>query len=107
MGAKVAPYIPHRVDEGHGLNLEVVQALKQSGVSVLVTVDCGVTSHSEVSLAADLEMDVIITDHHTPTSTLPPALAIVDPKVPSSTYPFDELTGAGLAFKLVQVCINA
>ena len=102
LGAKVAPYIPHRVDEGHGLNLEVVQALKQSGVSVLVTVDCGVTSHSEVSLAADLEMDVIITDHHTPTSTLPPALAIVDPKVPSSTYPFDELTGAGLAFKLVQ-----
>ena len=102
LGAKVAPYIPHRVDEGHGLNLEVVQALKQSGVSVLVTVDCGVTSHSEVSFAADLEMDVIITDHHTPTSTLPPALAIVDPKVPSSTYPFDELTGAGLAFKLVQ-----
>ena len=102
LGAKVAPYIPHRVDEGHGLNLEVVQALKQSGVSLLVTVDCGVTSHLEVSFAADLEMDVIITDHHTPTSTLPPALAIVDPKVPSSTYPFDELTGAGLAFKLVQ-----
>ena len=102
LGAKVAPYIPHRVDEGHGLNQEVIQALKQSGVSVLVTVDCGITSHGEVSFAADLEMDVIITDHHTPTSTLPPALAIVDPQVPSSTYPFQELTGAGLALKLVQ-----
>ena len=102
LGARVAPYIPHRVDEGHGLNLEAVQVLKESGVSTLVTVDCGVTSHREVSLAVDLGMDVIITDHHTPPTVLPPALAIVDPKVPGSTYPFEELTGAGLAFKLVQ-----
>ncbi len=102
LGAKVAPYIPHRVREGHGLNSEAVQALKESGVSVIVTVDCGVTSHREVSLAADLGMDVIITDHHTPAATLPPALAVIDPKVPGAEYPFQELTGAGLAFKLVQ-----
>ena len=102
LGAKVAPYIPHRVTEGHGLNPEAVQALKDSGVSLIVTVDCGVTSHAEVSMAVDMGMDVIITDHHTPPSVLPPALAIVDPKVPNSSYPFQELTGAGLAFKLMQ-----
>ena len=102
LGAKVAPYIPHRVSEGHGLNLEAVQALKELGVSLLVTVDCGVTSHQEVELAVDLGMDVIITDHHTPLPILPPAMAVVDPKTPGSTYPFRELTGAGLAFKLMQ-----
>ena len=99
---KVAPYIPHRVIEGHGLNQEAVQALKDLGVALLVTVDCGVTSSQEVSLAVDLGMDVIITDHHTPPSTLPPALAIVNPKIPDSCYPFGDLAGAGLAFKLMQ-----
>ena len=102
LGGQVAPYIPHRVSEGHGLNMEAVQALKVSGVSVIVTVDCGVSSGREVEFAADLSLDVIITDHHTPPPTLPPALAIIDPKIPGSVYPFDELTGAGLAFKLVQ-----
>ena len=102
LGGHVTPYIPHRITEGHGLNVEAVQALRQSGVDLIVTVDCGVTSHQEVEFAADLEMDVIITDHHTPSDTLPPALATIDPKVPGSEYPFTELTGAGLAFKLIQ-----
>ena len=102
LGGHVTPYIPHRITEGHGLNVEAVQALEQSGVDLIVTVDCGVTSHREVEFAADLGMDVIITDHHTPSASLPPALAIIDPKVPGSDYPFTELTGAGLAFKLVQ-----
>ena len=102
LGAKVTPYIPHRVSEGHGLNIEAVQALKHSGVSVIVTVDCGVSSRREVEFAADLGLDVIITDHHAPPPTLPPALAIIDPKIPGVAYPFKELTGAGLAFKLVQ-----
>ncbi len=102
IGAKVAPYIPHRVTEGHGLNAEAVQALRESGVTLLITVDCGVTSHQEVSLAADLGMDVIITDHHVPPEQTPAALAVVDPKVSWSKYPFPELTGAGLALKLVQ-----
>jgi single-stranded-DNA-specific exonuclease len=74
------PYIPHRVDEGHGLNLETVQALKDSEVSLLITVDCGITSHQEVRLAGDLGMDVIITDHHTPPPEPPQALAVVDPQ---------------------------
>ncbi len=102
LGGRVTPYIPHRVLEGHGLNIEAVQALKDAGVSVIVTVDCGVSSRREVEFAADLGMDVIVTDHHTPPPSLPPALAIIDPKLSGSTYPFTELTGAGLAFKLVQ-----
>ena len=102
LGGKVTPYIPHRVLEGHGLNVEAVQALKDSGVSVIVTVDCGVSSLKEVEFAADLGMDVIVTDHHTPPPELPAALAIIDPKIKGSAYPFSELTGAGLALKLVQ-----
>ena len=102
LDAKVTPYIPHRVLEGHGLNVEAVQTLKDSGVSVIVTVDCGVSSRREVAFASDLGMDVIVTDHHTPPPTLPKALAIIDPKIDGSTYPFRELTGAGLAFKLMQ-----
>ena len=102
LGAKVTPYIPHRITEGHGLNMEAVQALRHSGVSVIVTVDCGVSSLQEVEFAADLGLDVIITDHHTPPPELPAALAIIDPKISDSTYPFSELTGAGLALKLVQ-----
>ena len=103
LGVKVVPYIPHRVTEGHGPNKPAVQDLRDKGASVLVTVDCGVTSSEEVALAQDLGMDVIITDHHTPPQTLPPALAIIDPKLDSeSDYPFSELSGAGLAFKVVQ-----
>ena len=96
------PYIPHRMDEGHGLNVESVQVLREQGVSVLITVDCGVTSLEEVALANDLGMDVIITDHHVAPPRLPPALSIIDPKLEGSDYPFEDLSGAGLAFKLVE-----
>ena len=102
LGAKVIPYIPHRVTEGHGLNPEAVQALHAQGISVLVTVDCGVTSYSEVSLAQELGVDVIVTDHHIPPDRLPPAISIIDPYIQGSEYPFSGLSGAGLAFKLVQ-----
>ena len=102
LGAEVAPYIPHRIAEGHGINEEAVHTLKRFGVSTLVTVDCGISSHREVALAMDLGMDVIITDHHVPQTILPSALATIDPKISNSDYPFEELTGAGLALKLVQ-----
>ena len=102
LGAKAVPYLPDRLTEGHGLNSAAVQVLKKEGVSVLVTVDCGVTSSEEVALAQELGMDVIITDHHTPLSALPPALAVIDPKLAVSEYPFPDLSGAGLVFKLVQ-----
>ena len=102
LGVRVVPYIPHRMDEGHGLNVESVQVLREQGVSVLITVDCGVTSLEEVALANDLGMDVIITDHHVAPPRLPPALSIIDPKLEGSDYPFEDLSGAGLAFKLVE-----
>ena len=102
LGGKMMPYIPHREDEGHGLNEAAVQALRASGITLLITVDCGVTSHGEIALAQELGMDVIVTDHHVPPTPLPPALSIVDAKIEGSAYPFAELSGAGLAFKLVQ-----
>ena len=101
-GLKVIPYIPHRVDEGHGLNLPAVDALRDQGVTLLVTVDTGVSSLAEIEQARSYGIDTIITDHHLPPSHLPPALAIVNPRVPGADYPFPHLTGAGLAFKLAQ-----
>ncbi len=101
LGGKVIPYLPHRVTEGHGLNSQAVRALHERGVTLLVTVDCGVTSVDEVSEAASLGMDTVITDHHTPLPQLPDACAIVNPKLDDSSYPFPHLAGVGLAFKLV------
>jgi single-stranded-DNA-specific exonuclease len=102
MGVPVAPYLPHRVDEGHGLSDEAVQHLAAQGVSLIVTVDCGVTSVAEVDRARRQGVDVIISDHHTPQATLPPAVAIINPRVGRDQYPFPDLCGAGLAFKLMQ-----
>ena len=102
LGTKVLPYIPDRMTEGHGLSQATVRVLRDQGASVLVTVDTGVTSVAEVALAQDLGMDVIVTDHHIPHSVLPPGIAIIDPKLEVSAYPFPHLSGAGLAFKLVQ-----
>ena len=102
LGVRAKPYLPHRVDEGHGLNSQAIESLHGLGVTLLVTVDCGVTSPAEVAQAAELGMDTIITDHHVPTSRLPEALAIVNPQLEGSSYPFPHLAGVGLAFKLVQ-----
>ena len=99
---QVVPYIPHRVEEGHGLNLSALQELQQRGTTLLITVDCGVTSHQEVTWATSNGLDVIITDHHAPPPTLPPAIAVVDAARPESRYPFPHLAGVGMAFKLVQ-----
>ncbi|MBI2171886.1 MAG: single-stranded-DNA-specific exonuclease RecJ [Chloroflexi bacterium] len=102
LGCQVIPYIPHRIDEGHGLSLQAVQQLAAQGVRLLITVDCGVSSAEEIAAAARAGMDTIVTDHHLPPARLPPALAIVDPRLPDSRYPFPDLTGAGLALKLAQ-----
>ena len=79
IGSKVIPYLPHRVKEGHGLNEYAIRTLKSRGVSLLITVDCGTSSHKEIELASSLEIDTIITDHHTTSSQLPNAMAIVNP----------------------------
>jgi len=99
--ANVRVYIPHRVEEGYGLNLEAVERLATEGARLLVTVDCGISGVAEVERARALGLDVIITDHHEPPpGPLPPATALVDPKLPDSPYPFRELSGAGIALKL-------
>ncbi len=108
LGLKVFPYIPDRVAEGHGLNAEALQAMKEMGNTVLVTVDCGISSASEVAFAQDMGMDVIITDHHAPPESMPlsmkeaPAVATINPQMAGGPGPFSDLSGGGLALKLVQ-----
>ena len=104
LGARVVPYVPDRVDEGHGLNLDAVRSLADQGVTVLVTVDCGADADTEVEAASLLGVDCIVTDHHTmlDDAPYPAAEALVNQNRPDSHYPFDHLTGVGLAYKLVQ-----
>lgn len=102
IGAKLIPYIPDRVSEGHGLNKDAVQLLKDAGANLIVTADCGVTDVGEVALAADLNVDVIITDHHTPPARLPEAVAIVNPKMPGQPANYRELASCGVAYKLIE-----
>ncbi len=80
LGAKVKPYIPHRIDEGYGLNLEALTQPQTQGVRIVVTVDCGVRSLEEISFGKSIGLDMIVTDHHAPGTSLPDAYAIVNPK---------------------------
>ncbi len=99
--ANVRVYIPHRLEEGYGLNLEAIEKIAAEGAKVLVTVDCGISGVEETARARVLGLDVIITDHHEPTpGHLPDANVLVNPKLPGSPYPFRELSGAGIALKL-------
>lgn len=100
-GLSVVPYIPSRLDEGYGLNQEAVTLLAAQGVSLIVTVDCGITAVEETELARSLGVDVVITDHHECKETLPDAVAVVDPHRPDCSYPFKHLAGCGVALKLV------
>ncbi len=104
LGAQVQPYIPHRVDEGYGLNLKALRMLYRQGVRLVVTVDCGIRSVEEVAQASR-GLDLIITDHHTVRMPLPPAKAIINPGQPGCPYPFKKLAGVGLAFKLAQALL--
>lgn len=107
LGGHVRPYIPHRVDEGYGLHKEALTQLVRNGVRVVVTVDCGVRSLDEVAHANRLGLDVIITDHHSVGPQLPEAVAVIDPKRADSRYPFGELAGVGVAYKLVQALLRS
>lgn len=106
VGARVEPYIPHRVDEGYGLHLEALRDLYRQGVRVVVTVDCGIRSLEEVKRASR-GLHLIVTDHHSLAAELPPAVAVINPKRPDSTYPFRDLAGVGVAFKLAQALLRA
>jgi single-stranded-DNA-specific exonuclease len=100
LGAQVDFHVPHRLDDGYGLNNETLQKLAANGTNVVVTVDCGIASLDEAEEAARLGMELIITDHHEPKDTLPRASALVHPRLPGTSYPFGGLSGAGVAFKL-------
>lgn len=100
--AEVAWYIPHRLDEGYGLNSEALEQLARDGARVVVSVDCGITGAAPARAAKAAGLDLIITDHHNPPvgGPLPEAFALVHPRLPGSAYPFGELAGAGVAFKV-------
>lgn len=107
LGGNVQPYIPNRFEEGYGLNNEALAELAERGVKVVVTVDCGIRSVNEVAFGNSLGLDIIITDHHTVGEKIPPALAAINPKQPGCAYPFKELAGVGLAYKLAQALLQA
>ncbi|MCB8928518.1 MAG: single-stranded-DNA-specific exonuclease RecJ [Ardenticatenaceae bacterium] len=98
----VRPYIPDRVDEGYGLNVEALTELKEKGANLVITVDCGIRSVFEVEHANQIGLEMIITDHHSLGPKMPPGTAVINPKRPDSEYPDDMLAGVGIAFKLAQ-----
>ncbi len=98
-GAAVVPYIPNRLEEGYGLSRGAVEKLKEEGVSLIITVDCGITAVEEAGYASSLGMDVIITDHHACKENLPAAVAVVDPHRHDCPYPYKHLAGVGVALK--------
>ncbi len=104
-GVDAEPYVPSRLDEGHGLSLPAVETAVAQGRTVIVTVDCGTTSHAEIAAAAARGIDVLVTDHHHVPVILPPALALVNPHRQDSRYPDPRLAGSGVAFKVSQLLL--
>lgn len=107
LGAKAMPYIPHRVNEGYGLNPDALKDLQEKGARVVVTVDCGIRSLAEVDEGTALGLDMIVTDHHSVGPELPRAVAVINPKQDGDIYPFVEFAGVGIAFKLAQALSEA
>ena len=101
-GIEIGTYIPNRLDEGYGLNETAIKEIANEGYNLIITVDCGITAIKETLLAKELGMDIIITDHHEVPEELPNAVAVIDAKRKDSNYPFKELAGCGVAFKLIQ-----
>ena len=100
-GANVLPYLPER-EEGYGVNTDAIEFLKDCGVSLIITVDCGIRSPEELKFAQELGMEVIVTDHHVPAEVLPDVYAILNPKIEGDPYPEKNLSGVGIAYKLAQ-----
>ncbi len=101
LGCDVKYYIPNRVGEGYGVNIDAVRTFAKDDCTLMITVDTGVTAIDEVSVASSLGIDTVVTDHHECRDELPLAVAVVNPRRSDCTYPFDELAGCGVAFKLV------
>lgn len=101
-GALVDEYIPNRLDEGYGLNKEAIKKIADEKYTLMITVDCGISGIEEVDYANSLGLETIITDHHEQAESLPKALAVVDAKRKDNKYPFNQLAGVGVVFKLIQ-----
>ena len=101
-GLEVSSYIPNRLDEGYGLNKEAIKKIYDEGYRLVITVDCGISGIDEIEYANSLGIETLITDHHEPAEMLPNALAVVDAKRKDNKYPFNQLAGVGVVFKLIQ-----
>lgn len=101
-GLAVESYIPNRLEEGYGLNKQAIEKIAQNGCELMITVDCGISAIEEINYANSLGIETIVTDHHEPGNELPKALAVIDNKRKDSTYPFRELAGVGVVFKVTQ-----
>jgi len=98
----VVPYIPDRYKEGYGISIAGIDEAKARGISLIIALDCGIKAHEQVAYAHELGIDFIICDHHLPDATLPQAVAVLDPKRADCEYPYKELCGCGIGFKLIQ-----
>ena len=101
IGAKVIPYLPNRFTSGYGLNLQIIDELASQRIKLLITADNGIRSDLEITRAKSLGIKVIVTDHHEPDDNLPPADALINPKLPDDNYPNKQLAGVGVIYKLV------
>lgn len=106
LGMDMVYYLPDRIEEGYGLNTEALKRLKEEGVSLIITVDCGISAVNEIEYAKSIGLDVCITDHHECSETLPDACSIVNPKRPDSSYPFNSLAGVGVTFKVLSALVK-
>lgn len=102
LGIAVAVYIPEKSSEGHGLGIKAVDFFTKEGIKLILTLDCGMTNHTEIAEAKRRGIATIVIDHHHVPKILPEAYAIINPKLPTETYPFQELCGAGTSFKVAQ-----
>lgn len=101
-GLETNSYIPNRLEEGYGLNKQAIEKIAQNGTQLMITVDCGISAIDEIAYANSLGIETIVTDHHEAGNELPKAIAVIDNKRKDSTYPFRELAGVGVVFKLIQ-----
>lgn len=101
-GLHVDEYIPNRLDEGYGLNKAAIERIVKEEYQLMITVDCGISGIEEIDYANSLRLETIVTDHHEPTEVLPNAIAVVDAKRKDNKYPFNQLAGVGVVFKLIQ-----
>lgn len=106
LGASFDIYIPHRSNEGYGLHNHALDWALQQGVSLIITVDTGISAYHQIAYANELGIDVIVTDHHEPPELLPEAYTLINPKLPDCPYPFKGLAGVGVAYKLAQAMLG-